>query len=357
MKVYIITFSNTTNVGAALQEYALYKFLTRKGHEVKVVNYFPSCMRKKHSVWAEIINSKNIFQMMKGVGALPIKIIRKGKYHYFSRKYIELTTACKNIEEIEKLDQPDIYITGSDQVWNDEIVEMDPGFFLQFKTNARKASYAASAGKDIFSDEYVVSLKRKTENFCAISVRERALKQVFKEAGDNSVRQVLDPVFLLPKESYDEILQRPKIKNYILVYEAGYDERCTFVAQKLANRYKLKVVQINRIKNIYHIDKLYPCTSPTEFLGLMKYADYIVTNSFHAVAISLIFQKQFWVLKFQERFSRLESILEITGLEDRILDSNELCLDNRIDYETVGYRLQGMKEESENFLNYVINWE
>lgn len=355
MNIYTITFCNTTNVGAALQEYALQKFLQSKGHRVKVVQYIPPFMRKGQSVWGAFLQGKHIIQSLKGLLLVPLKVNRKRKYIRFSQKYISLTTVCRNSLEIEKLEQPDIYVAGSDQIWNDELVDWDPGYFLQFHTPARKASYGASAGKDSFSDDFLCKLKEKTKDFYAISVRETALKLSLERIHVKDVELVLDPVFLLPREQYETILQKPKISSYVLLYEAEVNENCIHIARKLAKSYHLKIVQINRVNNRYHVDKLYPCVSPTEFLGLVKYADYVVTNSFHAVAVSLILERPFWVIKLKERFSRIASLLKIAELEDRVLNSSEADFGKAIDYEMVKRNLTPLKKESERYLEVVTS--
>lgn len=355
MKIYTVTFCNTTNVGAALQEYALQEFLKTCGHEVKVVNYVPQIMTEINSVWASVARSRTISQFFRGIILLPVCFVRKVKYYQFTKKYIELTDICKNAADIEKIEQPDIYFVGSDQVWNDEMLNWDSGFFLQFYTTAKKASYAASAGKDEFSIDFLNKLKKMTESFSRISVREDALKNAFDRIGVSDVEQVLDPVFLLPKSYYESMLKKPKIKKYILLYEAEINNNCILVARKLADYYNLKIVQINRINNKYRVDKLNPCTSPTEFLGLVKFADYIITNSFHAVAFSLIFEKEFWAIRLKKRFSRLESLLQIVGLEERILNDDLIKQEKRINYENINAKLQKQKEKSIGFINSVID--
>ena len=355
MKIYIVTFCNTTNVGAALQEYALQEFLKTCGHEVKVVNYVPKIMAEINSVWAAVIRSRTISQFFRGIILLPVCFVRKVKYIQFTKKYITLTAVCKNVADIEKIEQPDVYFVGSDQVWNDEMLNWDLGFFLQFCTTAKKAAYAASAGKDEFSIEFLSKLKKMTKDFSRISVREDVLKNAFERIGVYNVEHVLDPVFLLSKSYYESMIKKPKINNYILLYEAEINDNCILVARQLAKYYKLKIVQINRIHNKYRVDKLSPCTSPTDFLGLVKFADYIITNSFHAVAFSLIFEKQFWTVKLEKRFSRLESLLQLVGLEERILNDGLQKNEKIIDYKKVNIRLQKQKEKSIDFINSVIN--
>ncbi len=354
MKIYIVTFCNTTNVGAVLQEYALQKYLQLKGHVAMTVCYIPPIMSRYQSIWANFIQNKSMIILLKCIMLFPLKMWRKIKYRAFTNKYVKLTPVCRNSSDIEKLVQPDLYLVGSDQVWNDEIVGWADGFFLHFNTSAKKASYAASAGKDVFSKNYITSLKKRTWDYHGVSVREEGLKRALLSAGLKEVKQVLDPVFLLPKKHYEAILRKPQIHHYILLYEAEINKDCILAARSLAEQYHLKIVQINRINNHYHVDRLYPCVSPTEFLGLVKYADYIVTNSFHAVAFSLILEKQFWVIKLEKRFSRLESILKIAGIENRVLFGTRISEVDEIDYKAVNKNLKRMRQESENFLKQII---
>lgn len=354
MKIYTLTFCNTTNVGASLQEYALQKYLQLKGHEVTVVNYIPPIMAKSQSVWGDFFENRTALIFLKGMVLFPVNMYKKIKYIRFSNKYVNLSPVCKNTSDIEKLVQPDMYIVGSDQVWNDELVCWADGFFLNFRTSAQKVSYAASAGKDIFSKKYLYQLKKKIGNYSGVSVREEALQKALTDAGMQEVKQVLDPVFLLSKKHYEVMLVKPRIHDYILLYEAEVNKNCILIARILAKQFHLKIVQINRINNKYHVDRLYPCVSPTEFLGLVKYADYIVTNSFHAVAFSLIFEKQFWPIKLEERFSRLESILKAAGIENRVLNGVKINTTDQINYKVVNKNLKRMRQESVNFIKQIL---
>jgi hypothetical protein len=357
MKIDTITFCNTTNVGAALQEYALQKYLQLKGHEVKVVNYIPDIMTRRNSVWSVVLDSKSVHQFMKGLILLPVNVYRKAKYVIFSKRYINLTTICRETDDIKKMEQPDLFIVGSDQVWNDELTDWRGGYFLQFNTTARKAAYAASVGKDEISSDFMHQLRIKIQDFCGISVREKNLQEAFTAIEMPYVEQVLDPVFLLPKEHYESILKKPKIVHYVLLYEAEINENCILAARNIAAHYDLKIVQLNRINNRYKVDQLYPCVSPTEFLGLVKYADYIVTNSFHAVAISLIMEKQFWVIKLKKLFSRLESILKIADIENRVITDHKMDFADTINYAAVNNNLIKWKRQSMEFLDSLTGEE
>lgn len=353
-EIYTITFCNTTNVGAALQEYALQRYLQLMGHHVIVINYIPKIMASSQSLFIPILEANSIQEIVKTLLLFPIKIRRKVKFWKFSNQYINLSSLCRNEKDIERLIQPDYYIVGSDQIWNDELVNWEKGYFLEFQTSAKKIAYAASAGKDEFSLKFLQKLKGKVEKFDKISVREDNLEKSLKSIDLLQVKQVLDPVFLLPKEHYQGILKRPKVKNYILLYEAEINEECILVARKLKEKYGLKIVQINRINNRYGVDRLYPCVSPTEFLGLVQYADFVVTNSFHAVAISLILEKQFWVIKLKKRFSRLESILKIVQCKNRIIDNTLVDLEEKINYTFIKERLISRKNESIKFLDSIF---
>lgn len=350
MKVYILTFSNTTNVGAALQAYALQKYLQQQGYDAKVIDYQPSVMRERYSLFYQLRTRTDCISFLKALLLGPLFVYRKHKFNTFNRKYIHMTEVCNTTIDIQKLKQPDVYIVGSDQIWNDEIAQWDSGYLLDFEISAKKMSYAASAGKDIFTDKFLERMSFYLQKFDAVSVREFALQIALQNAKIKNVKQVLDPVFLLSKAHYSSIADKPKLTGYILLYELEHNNDSIIAARKLAQKYGLKIVQINRINNRYHTDKLYPAISPTEFLSLVKNAQYVITNSFHAVAFSIIMEKQFWVIKLKALSSRIDSILKIVQLENRIYSDLQTDFSERIDYDKIGKLLSAKREESFEFL-------
>ena len=353
MKIYTLTFSCTTNVGAALQEYALYKYLKNKEHKVSVINYYPIVLKNRLSSWSKFSNSSSISDVAKQCILLPIDLYSKYKFYKFSKKYIELTKRCNDISDIEELSQPDVYIAGSDQIWNLQIVGNDKGFFLDLRTDARKISYAGSIGKDDIDKKEQTQISKLIGKLDAVSVREYELQQILINNGIVSTKLVLDPVFLLSKEDYVKIAKKQKYKNYILVYETETNEIFSNLARKIAKKKNLEIIQIYKINNVYKFNKVLPCISPDEFLGLVLNADYILTNSFHGTALSIVLQKQFYVVKLKSLFSRIDTLLKAANLEDRIITENvtNIRFDDFIDYNRVKTELNPLIQESKKYLD------
>ena len=355
MRIYTVTFVNTTNIGAALQEYALQKYLEKQGHEVQVVQYLPKVMAKRQSIMNVFRGVKSLKEFIIKIGVGYLILIRKYKYYRFSRKYINLTRKCKSVVDMKKLAHPDIYIAGSDQIWNNELTKWDDGFFLNFLTEAKKIAYAASAGHDNFSNEFSKVIIEKTKSLDAISVREKELQSLFFKLGRSDVQFVLDPVFLLDEEEYDHMAKMPKYRNYVLIYEAEKNSLCAEIAKKIAKQKNLSVIQINRINNRCNVDHVVPCVSPTEFIGLVKHANMVVSNSFHAIAISIIMKKQFWTVKLSKLSSRIDGLLESIGLQDRIVTNSNVKTEYEIDYKKIyEEKLNERISESKKFLNNYI---
>lgn len=347
MKIYTVTFNRTTNWGATFQEYALFAYLRKLGHDVKVVDYVPEFMLEKHRPINKIRNAGGIISKFQSLLLLPLYLDRAKKFREFTNEHIVYTVACKNINDIEKLSQPDLYICGSDQIWNTNFVGDDQVYFLNFKTSANKISYAASMGKDKISKTELDDLCNRISNIQITSVREDYLFKKLASRGISPLYHVLDPVFLLDKNEYIRIADDSKSRNdYVLVYELANDYKCYQVARKLADTYNLEIIQINCFKKRYPVDKVLGNPSPTEFLRLFIDAKYVVTNSFHGTAFSIILNKQFYAIQLKTYNSRIASLLKLVKLENRIIRE----FDNNMKMEYINY-----EGEIEETLNEAVN--
>lgn len=352
MKIYTITFSCTTNVGAALQEFALFSYLKNLGPDVKVVDYRPKVLTKNTQLSNRFKHITTIPALVRALGLLWLDIICKIKFHNFTLKNIATTTRCYTANDIEQLPQPDLYICGSDQIWNPEITNYDNGFFLQFDTTALKSYYAASIGKDSLSEAEVKNIIKRVSLINLISIREDVIKKILPDL-TNAV-SVLDPVFLLNKESYIKIESLPRYKNYILVYEAEINKNCADIAKHLSLKYNLKTIQIKRINNRYKLDKVIATVSPTEFIGLIHHANIVVTNSFHGVALSIILEKSFYYVALKERSERVKNLLNIGNICHREVNSIQDLNYIDIDYSIVNKNLEKSIDQSKQFIKDLL---
>ena len=304
MKVGILTFHDAHNYGAVLQAYALKKYITKLGHNARIINYhhytIPDGFPKEN-------NEK-----------------RWENFNSFIQKLIDYDEEVyQTEEELEKLDI-DVWICGSDQIWNTEITNgINKGFFLNFKTKGKKISYAVSMGIPELPKEHEEEFEKCIKNLDYISVREETLKKYVEKFTDKPIIKAIDPTFLLEKEDYDELIQENKQEDYILINELGPDDRLIKIAEKIANERNLKIIELNDKKKENYKYEQISDASPMEYLSLMKNAKVIITNSFHGTVFSIIFEKEFYTITRLNRNSRMENILDIVGMRDRLIDKVE----------------------------------
>lgn len=356
MNIYTVTFSTTLNVGAELQMYALSQFLLGQGHNVQVLNYVPPWLRCQRQVTYPLCHCKNIVDVAKHLILLPSRMLQIRKYNQFDCRYVHKTVACHSVEEVTALPAPDYWITGSDQVWNLDFVGEDDVFFLNIPVQGKKISYAASAGKDVLLPQEKEKLITKIHSLSSILVREDALKETLEDNTTLRVFHVLDPVFLLNKEQYLKLSKKTKYSNYVFVYCTKRDGRLIQLARHLADKHNLIVIEMNRRIRQPGVDVALTYVSPDEFLGLIHNAHFVVTNSFHCTAFSIIFRKQFCTVPLDELNSRIASLLRTLGWQEKAVlnDGVHQNLDIALDYSCVEEALREKIEQSKKYLQIAI---
>lgn len=327
MKVGVITFHSAHNFGASLQTWALQKVLKKNSHEAGVIHYHPDVIDNlynpiKSNDPKEI--KKTVKKLNKTAGGRD-RLLRYDKYTRFIREHFNLLGDYKTYDDLVNADLGlDAYITGSDQVWNDDhIGGYNPAYFLEFvPSNAIKMSYAASIGKNEIPMKYHSDVKHALESFDAISVREETAKNAIEPLTDKEVNVVLDPTLLLEKEDYEEIKEFPDPnEKYILVYMMEHNPDVIKFANKISKAVGLPIIQ--RRPKKYFVNEIkgcYTCT-PGEFLGLVENAEYVITNSFHGTVFSLIYQKPFVSMLHSGTGSRTTDLLKVVGEESHLLNS------------------------------------
>lgn len=345
MDIRIVTFQRTHNCGAALQAYALSTFLKAQGHNTQILDYCPEWVEKKKVCVKNLLKNPSL----KSILLYPHRKAVDAKFRKFVKNYCDFSECVHTVEGIEKMDDCNMYITGSDQVWNTKITCGAKGYLLDFHTNAKKISYAASYGSENYSNmEDIVSAVKK---YASISVRERSLAEALINKGVENVKAVWDPVFLLEKEAYLKILRIPKFKNYVLIYTKYESDELRQFAYSLAEKKQLQIVDMSKFIKDGPVN--HTCTNygPLEFLGLIANAEYVITNSFHGTAFSLIFQKGFYCFDAGDRTIRIRSLLEDIGLENRLVskefNSNDI---KSIRYENYESKIQYYIKQSKMFL-------
>lgn len=359
MKIGIITIHYGINYGSALQCYALAKYISKQGIEVEVINYIPSRYTKKRRYLLANKEFRGLKKVMYSLLVAPNTFRYQVLFDSFINKYIPIGKKCYSLDEIKKkYGEYNTLITGSDQVWNTDYNEgIDQAYYLTFGSKrSQLISYAASCGKDTFTSEEERICIKYWKRFDAISLREDVTEKWFRSIGFNEVMHVLDPVFLLSQDEWGQIIPRREIKEpYVLIYALDGDTKEAIkIANMIANQYLLKVVMISYGHIWSHevgCDYYLTGRTPRQFLSLMYNANYIVTNSFHGIAFSLRFRKQFIPLKRGKYNNRIESILRLVNLEDRLLMHENNIYNSEIDYErNVDQIIGKMEEQSKQYL-------
>ncbi len=326
MKIGILTFNWALNYGAVLQMYTLYKYLS-KNNEVFVINYVPDYLANLYStkIFDKPLRIKSVMEKMLQ------KLIKHKQYKKFKEfidKDITLTEKAKNSAELLKIiNKLDLVAVGSDQVWNYDITKDHLKDYLLSNINCNKISYAASLGKNEIKSEVVGLFKKSLKNFDFVSLREEAsISYLNKICKRKNYKLCIDPVFLFKKEEWEIIAEKSYCKlpnkEYILVYMLEYNANLIKVAKYLSKIYNISVVSIEipfltleRITKMKKIKKLHD-VGPIDFVKLFSNAKYILTNSFHGTAFSLIFNKQFISFAHSTVNLRMENLLKLYGLEN-----------------------------------------
>lgn len=371
MKTYTITCHNVYNYGASLQAYALQKYLLSRGVENKIIDYMPDYLAWHYHLSWFISSRGNHYGMMRknfllrGLYVLhrylkDLKSLgRKRAFDDFRNANMILTERSRCVNEINsQVDDADVLIAGSDQIWNSHSLEngLDSAFYLDFgPREAKRISYAASFGANVINEKDIVFVKEQLGRFNKISVRENNGLRLVESIGFKG-EVVLDPVFLLDASSWDSMANKNvPTYPYILVYSIGSmsEGMKRMIGQiKRDGRYKIIAIRSNKaVKGIREIAN----AGPAEFLSLIKGASYILSNSFHATAFSIIFHKLFYSFPYGNKKSseRILGLLQILGLANRY-DCDCFSLSEVIDYDNVQMTLEGMQTWSREWLKNVI---
>lgn len=359
MKIGILTFHRALNYGAFLQAYATKSFLSSKGYDVEMVDYWP----KAHADYVNRrkLTAKNLVgklkQLVKYTFNTPLYLQRKQKMERLRKQYFGLDPKplYKTGEELSQSNY-DVVVYGSDQIWWNHAVysskiEYDKtywGYFLPEKT--KRIAYAPSMGIIDIHEEDKDFIRKSLKNFNRLSTRETSLREALLPYTDKEIVTVLDPVFLPEKDFWtQQVLPRHIKEPYLLYYSLIPSKESYSHAVQLAKAKGLKFVEVAaKVRSFRPSPDLIQTADAIEFLSLIYHADYVVSTSFHGTAFSIILEKEFCVVGLGKQSGRVVSLLAQLGLDNRFTD-NPYALDT-IDYTAVRERLNKLQHTSRNYL-------
>lgn len=359
-KIGILTLHRANNYGAVLQNFALLKAIENiehSEHSTETIDYIIPKIDKQYAPKLFLIN-KNIFRMLKdncrNWSNRKNELVQYDKYTDFRDRYLKISSNSFDKYTIANSNY-DLYIVGSDQIWNRKIIGADSEeiFSLQF-TYKKKASYAASAG----SINNLIELK-SLKDFDYITVREQDLYDYLNKNGLQAM-VVCDPTLLVPKEEWLSLISDVFIdhSNYVYLYYVGSGrDEAAKIANDISSNLGNKVYysqKVDRKSRKYGINKF--SDGPLDFLKEIANSDYVVVSSFHGTVFSILFEKDFIALLHKETGSRVRSLLTKLGLEDRIVDNYDDYKTrnfNPIDYDRVRPILEQWRQESQEELKKI----
>ena len=329
MKIGIITFHRAINYGAVLQAYALQRAFKDRNAFCRIIDYRSGAIEDYYKPFRVTGKSRKARLVNTAYAALAFRsrYEKKRKVRAFVSSYLELSEPV-TAQTVSKLnDSFDVFVTGSDQVFNPDITKEDAGaFFLDFvKEPNRRCSYAASFGKDVMPAKQEAFVRDALLPFCRISVRESASVPFVSTLTGKTAEAHVDPTLLLRGEDWGALTRRPKrVKTpYVFVYNMLTSAAIFEAAEKLRKETGLPVYFCNpklpvlkrRFPAFTYMDSL----SPQEFLWMIEHAEYAINSSFHGTAFSLLFHKNFLSVlpEGQPKNARVTSLLHGVGAEDR----------------------------------------
>ena len=364
MKVALLSFHNALNYGAALQAYALQKFLKAKDIDAVYVDYVNSHRANSYDMgyqFRKALKERNWKNAIKFAVGAPVMGERRRQFEKFYATYVEKTpkSYINSTSAAELNNKFDKFIVGSDQVWNPANNGQDMAYLLGFvENNHKKIAYSSSFGVSGLDETNSKLYANYLSKFNRLSSREMAgVALAEKLTGRKDIHLVMDPVFLIDRCAWDSLAASKDKSKYVFFYTNRNSQIDDFTSiGSDYNRLKQHILSTHlKPKDIISpTRKIKTAMAPEEFLGQVRDAQLVVTASFHCLAMAIIFRKSFVAILTGDKGKdeRIENLLRITGLTNRIMTSSMTPKDvaEEIDYDLVDEKLRRFIDNSEAYL-------
>lgn len=358
MKVGLVTITELDNFGNRLQNYALQQVLHGFGYTVETIPNLIIYQRRKNPLYKTILK---IYGLLKWTVMRNRTILsgleKQVRFEVFDSRYFSFSSKQATIDYIpEDLDDDyDVFVAGSDQIWNSYFLFNFEFNFLKFAQAYKRVSYAASFGTDHVKAEYIDQFSEYLSEMAHISVREISGKKIIENLTNKTATVVLDPTMLFDASQWSEMEKRPEWatdENFILTYYLGKTKGREAIFDQLYN--ENEEFKPYRVIDIFdpNIPEQYTIT-PDEFIWLIHHAALVVTDSFHGTVFSILFGTRFCSLPRIDdgasMQSRLDSLFELLGI-----DREGLIIDVKKQPE-VYVKLEKYRRLSLNYLKNALN--
>ncbi len=379
-KLGIITIHNSPNYGASLQSFALYYYLFKKGYDCEIIDLARPTHKDfiKSKRYVQLLTQKDTSYLRKIVRKIKTILFTKNnlqKENHYSKELILRNKKFEKFNDQIKLSERfrcidhlynnppayDVYITGSDQLWNPgNGYAVEPYFLTFVKNGGKKIAYAPSIGVLVLTEKIKGNYKRWLSSYNCLSIREEEGKELLSQLTTKNVEVVLDPTFLLDISYWRSIAKNPYIPGkYIFCFILSKNKELLDYVQKIKVELGLDLIVISQNFN----DAKSPNyqfimdSGPEDFLGLIENAELVFTDSFHATVFSIMLSKNFFscILPTNRRGSRITNLLKVFSVSDHLLNqdfsqSAKDLLKHRISREEINQRITQEQKKSRSFL-------
>ena len=335
----IITFHNINNLGAVLQASALQNYLSNYVDDCELINYIPNnyCPHNRFSFLRMTAHTGKYILTSRHWSA---DLRRERSFRSYRSKYMKLSNHCYYGDKDIFTDPPqyNILVSGSDQIFNTTLTGDSEAYYLGFAHGVKKISYASSFGRTEISENEKRLIRSELDQFDHISVREESGRQIVEKYTHHVPQIVVDPVFLLDRSVWEQRCSECLTGKYIFVYSMENSPALETIVNELKRISGLPVYVVRGGGTTGRItgEEVFSC-GPSEFLGYIKNAEYLITNSYHGTAFGYIFGKKTLSIAHSTRNTRLENLLSLTNVynkqyqtvediisvEDRIIDGEK----------------------------------
>lgn len=352
-------YGNFTNYGSALQTWALHQAINKLGKkrwEAVLVDYCPDILADKDplnpfkNMWDRDEESLRMCKL--SMPAIRENYKKFNDFYHSRFKRTVRSYTSENFEEILQDEQLGGFVCGSDTIFCTDEFGFDDGYYANYDCmKGHSVAYAASFGDSHFTDEMYLTLNNRLGNFLALGLRENLMLSYVKEHTVVPVQKVIDPTLLLASEDYDKLAtKRLEEKPYLLLYTRRYNPIMEDYARKKAKENGWKIVEISlRATNTEKGHRLFYDAGVEEFLSLVKYSEFVVTNSFHGMIFSVQYKRDFSVFSREQCDNKIMELLQLFGLTERMMISGEELV-TPICYETVHDKIRVTRHDSLKFL-------
>lgn len=367
MKAAILTFHRAYNYGAVLQCYALTQALAQSGIPCEVIDYWPDIFRRIYLKRAPLALRRSALRTLAERIVLRGTLKRRNAaFGAFLRQHLPLSDRTyRRPADLRRLpDAYGLYITGSDQVWNSQCTDFDPVFFLDFPAaRARpRFAYAASFGIRPILARMHRAYGARLRGYAAYTVREASGVALVRALTGREASVVCDPVLLLTADDWHALAGPPPADPYILLYYVAHSADLQAYAQRLSANTGYRVVCVvgntGAAALLGRRDRAYPCQiindcGPEAFISLLCHAAYVVTDSFHGTALSIVLQKPFVTRTVNPagyHDLRIAGLLDGLGIAGRSLSEGDVDISAPLPWADIQRRVDAQRQAGYAYL-------